>query len=200
MRGGLRRVCKNDRVLDDEEQPILTGLVALVSVALAVGLIVGLSALIGTKVLGIGGGSDVAVDSGGGATLYLPTPQKTDAPSGPLITLAPGEPTPSGTSSVEPTEAETAKPKKEISLSASQTAVSKFEQIDLTGVYIGGEGAILQVQRLEDGVWEDFPVTVSVSDSTFSTYVQTSRPGINEFRVIDLDTQRHSNSVRVRIG
>jgi hypothetical protein len=187
-------------VFDDEEKPILTGLVALVSVALAVGLIVGLSALIGTKVLGLGGGSDVSVDSGGGATLYLPTPQKTDAASGPLITLAPGEPIPSGTSSVEPTQSETAQPKKEISLSASQTAVSKFEQIDLTGVYIGGEGAILQVQRLEDGVWEDFPVTVSVSDSTFSTYVQTSHPGINEFRVIDLDTQRHSNSVRVRIS
>jgi len=85
-------------------------------------------------------------------------------------------------------------------LSASQTEVSKFEQIDLTGVYVGGEGAILQVQRLEDGNWEDFPVTVSVSNSTFSTYVQTSRPGVNEFRVIDLDTQRHSNSVRVRIS
>jgi hypothetical protein len=199
VRGGLRTVCNNDRVLNDEERPILTGLVALVSVALAVGLIVGISALVGTKVLGLGG-DDHAVDSGGGATLYLPTPQKTEAPSGPLITLAPGEPTPSGTSSVEPSDSATAKPKTEISLSASQTAVAKFEQIDLTGVYVGGEGAILQVQRLEDGSWQDFPETVSDSDSTFSTYVQTSRPGINEFRVIDLDSKRHSNSVRVKIS
>ena len=186
-------------MLHDEEQPILTGLVALVGVALAVGLILGFGVLVGTKVLGIGGGSDTAVDSGGGATLYLPTPQKTDGPSGPLITLAPGEPTPTDTVTDEPTESESVKPKKELSLSASQTSVSSFQQIDLTGVYVGGEGAILQVQRLEDGSWEDFPVTVSVSDATFSTYVQTSRPGINEFRVVDLDTGKHSNSVRVRV-
>jgi len=197
--GAQPKVCKNDRVLHDEEQPILTGLVALVSVALVIGVIVGVSALVGTKVLGIGGSSDTVSGSDGGATLYLPTPQKTQAPSGPLITLAPGEPTPTQSVTEEPTESESAKPEKEISLSASQTSVSSFQQIDLTGVYIGGEGAILQVQRREDGVWEDFPVTVSVSDATFSTYVQTSRPGINEFRVIDLDTKKHSNSVRVRV-
>lgn len=186
-------------MLNDEEQPILTGLVALVSVALAVGLIIGISALVGARMFGLGGDSDVASDSGAGATLYLPTPQKTQSASGPLITLAPGEPTPSDTFSEEPTESPSAL-EPEISLSASSTSVQPFEQIDLTGVYVGGEGAILQVQRLEGGTWKPFPVTVSVSDATFSTYVQTSRPGINEFRVIDLDTQLASNSVRVKIS
>jgi len=185
-------------VLNDEDRPILTGMVALVSVALAVGLIVGIGAFMGARFVGLGGDSDVVADPNGGATLYLPSPAKTSGPSGPLITLAPGEPTPTETFT-EPTESESAEPKRQLSLSASATSVRPFEKIDLTGVYTGGEGAILQVQRLEGGSWEDFPVTVSVSDATFSTYVQTSRPGVNEFRVIDLDTGKHSNSVRVRI-
>ncbi len=59
-----------------------------------------------------------------------------------------------------------------------------MEQIDLTGVYPGGEGAILQVQRFENGTWTDFPASpVSVSDQTFSTYVQTGQPGVQRFRM-----------------
>ena len=185
-------------MLNDEERPILSGLVALVSVALAVGLVIGISALIGTRMFGLGGDSDTSSDSGAGATLYLPTPEKTQSASGPLITLAPGESTPA-TTITEPVESPSGLEAR-ISLSASSTSVTPFEQIDLTGVYVGGEGAILQVQRLEGGVWKPFPVTVSVSGSAFSTYVQTSRPGINEFRVIDLDTQLASNSVRVKIS
>ena len=75
-----------------------------------------------------------------------------------------------------------------------------MEQIDLTGVYPGGEGAILQVQRFTNGKWTDFPVTVSVSDETFTTYVQTSQPGANKFRVVDSDTDLISNEVRVTVG
>ena len=87
-----------------------------------------------------------------------------------------------------------------ISLSASQTAVGPMDQIDLTGTYPSGEGAILQVQRFEGGSWSDFPVTVSVSNQTFSTYVQTSQPGENRFRVVDTDTRRVSNEVKVSVG
>ena len=75
-----------------------------------------------------------------------------------------------------------------------------MEQIDLTGVYPGGEGAILQVQRFTNGKWQDFPVTVSVSDETFTTYVQTSQAGENKFRVVDSDTDLISNEVRVTVG
>jgi hypothetical protein len=75
-----------------------------------------------------------------------------------------------------------------------------MQQIDLTGVYPGGEGAILRVQRFESGQWQDFPVTASVSNQTFSMYVQTSRPGVNKFRVIDTDSQLASNAVRVTVG
>ena len=75
-----------------------------------------------------------------------------------------------------------------------------MEPIDLTGVYPGGEGAILQVQQFTDGKWDDFPVTTPVSDETFTTYIQTSQPGLNKFRVIDTKTGETSNEVRVRIG
>jgi hypothetical protein len=178
------------------ERPVLTGLIALVGVGILVGLFLGGAALAATKVLGIDGDGDTS-NSSSEQSMYLPKPSKTQAESGPLITLPPD---PSGTSAPtdEPTEEQT--PDKAISLSAGQTAVGAMEQIDLTGVYPGGEGAILQVQRFQGGQWIDFPVTASVSNETFSTYVQTSQPGRNRFRVVDTDTGLESNEVRVTVG
>jgi hypothetical protein len=59
---------------------------------------------------------------------------------------------------------------------------------------------VLQVQRKEGGSWSDFPVSVTVSDGRFSTYVQTGRSGPNRFRVRDTDSKRVSNPVTVRVG
>lgn len=187
-----------DRPGQREGHPVITGLLALVGVGVTVGLVLGGAALAATHLLGLG---DDAATSGATnqQSMYLPKPSKTQPASGPLITLAPD---PAGTStqtpSAQPTHEES--PKKEISLSAGQTAVVAMEQIDLTGVYPGGEGAILQVQRFTDGSWTDFPVTVSVGNETFSTYVQTSQAGINRFRMVDTDTGLRSNEVRVTIG
>lgn len=186
--------------LEDADRPVVTGLVALLAVGLVIGLVLGVATLIGTRVLGLGG------DDGGTVTaretLFLPTPSPTEPDDGPLITLAPSdEPssTSTATSEPSPTETESEKPERDIALSASQTAVAPMEQIDLTGVYPSGEGAILQVQRFEGG-WEDFPVTVSVSGGTFATYVQTGRTGRQRFRVVDTDTGEASNEVRVQVG
>ena len=183
-----------------ERHPVITGLIALVSVGLVVGLIAGVAALVGTHVLGLGGAEASSGGGGGKATLYLPKPQKTQSASAPLITLAPGD-TPSSDSSQpsEPSDSATEQ-KTQISLSAGENSVAPMQQIDLTGVYPGGEGAILRVQRFESGQWQDFPVTASVSNQTFSTYVQTSRSGVNKFRVIDTDSQLASNAVRVTVG
>jgi hypothetical protein len=183
----------------EKERPVLTGLVALVAVAAVVGALLGVAALVGTRVLGLGNAQTTSGDATGGDSLYLPEPQPTRSGTGPLITLAPGEPTPTDGTGV-PSDITTKKPKREISLSAGQTSVGSFQRIDLTGVYALGEGAILQVQRNEGGTWQDFPVTMSVSGGSFSTYVQTSQPGVNEFRVIDTDTGTKSNSVKVRVG
>ena len=183
-----------------ERHPVITGLIALVSVGLVVGLIAGVAAMVGTRVLGLSGAEADSGGGGGKATLYLPKPQKTQAPSDPLITLAPGETPSSGSSQPsEPSDSET-KQETKISLSAGENSVAPMQQIDLTGVYPGGEGAILRVQRFESGQWQDFPVTASVSNQTFSTYVQTSRSGVNKFRVIDTDSQLASNAVRVTVG
>ncbi len=187
----------------DERHPIVAGLLALLAVGLTVGLVLGGAALAATQVLGVGGDDSASDDASSDASLYLPHPEKTGRADGPLITLDPGgqqseESEPKGPES-DPTESET-EDKDPISLSAGQTEVGPMEPIDLTGVYPGGEGAILQVQQFTDGKWDDFPVTTPVSDETFTTYIQTSQPGLNKFRVRDSKSGDTSNEVRVRIG
>jgi hypothetical protein len=186
----------------DARHPIVSGVLALLAVGLTVGVILGGAALAATKVLGVGDDDTANDDSSSGASLYLPRPKKTDGPEGPLITLAPNDQktdeTESGGPKSDPTESEAEK--NAISLSAGQTAVGPMEPIDLTGVYPGGEGAILQVQQFTDGKWDDFPVTTPVSNETFTTYIQASAIGLNRFRVIDTNSGKTSNEVRVRIG
>lgn len=177
---------------DTEDRPVLTGLIALVAVAAVIGIIGGLFALLGSKVLGLDG--DAAAASGESATsdasLYLPEPTITSE------TVVPETSTSPTNTPAEPTSSSST----EITLSAGQQSVSAMQQIDLDGTYPAGEGAILQVQRFEAGAWEDFPVTMSVSNQTFSTYVQTSQPGANKFRVIDTDKDLFSNEVVVTVG
>jgi len=179
------------------DRPILTGLVALVGVGLVVGLVLGGGALAATRLLGLGGEeeSSSTAEATERDTLVLPEPEETDEPDGPLITLRP-DPQQSDRPSQEPTEEED----EGITLSAGQTQVSPMGQIDLTGVYPGGEGAILQVQRFEGGAWGDFPVTASVSNETFSTYIQTGQTGVNRFRMLDTDSGDASNEVKVTVG
>ena len=179
--------------------PVLTGLLALAAVAVTVGLILGGGALAATRVLGIGG-DDPSSDSSSssGESMYLPKPEPTQSESGPLITL---DADPQGSVDPSPTdETSEAEPESKIALSADQTEVGSMERIYLTGTYPGGEGAILQVQQWEGGAWGEFPVTASVSNETFTTYIQTSQSGKNRFRVIDTDTGEASNEVRVTIG
>ena len=184
----------------DEGHPIVAGLGALVGVAVVVGLILGLVVLAGTQVLGLGGGSDGGSASDG-RTMYLPRPEKTPTASGPEITLAP-EPSATGKPhrKSSSTPSESASPRKQISLSASTTSAAPMEQFNMTGVYPGGEGAILTVQRFQNGSWQDFPATGSVSGEAFQIPVQTSQPGPNRFRVVDSDSGLESNEIRVTIG
>lgn len=175
----------------DKQHPVLTGLVALALVALLIGLLGGVAMLMGVKALGLDGGSvGGSGDEGSGGSLYLPKPTDTPTTAPPEETI---EPAPQASEAP-------ATPAAAISLSASQLSVSPMQQIDLTGTYPTGEGAILQVQRFENGGWSDFPVTASVSGRTFGTYVQTSRPGPNKFRMIDTDTGTTSNEVVVTVG
>lgn len=194
------------------DRPVLNGLVALVAVGLGVGLILALAALVGTKVLGFGGGDSSAGDgSSVHDSMYLPTPVETAGSSGPLITLHTEDPeTDEATATDEPEETEeteetestdTASPGTgEISLQAVDTTVSSGERIYFSGVYPGGEGAILWLQRWQDGAWADFPASVGVTNGTFSSYIFTGVGGLNRFRVIDRDDGTVSNEIRVTVG
>ncbi|MET0789003.1 MAG: hypothetical protein ABWY33_07165 [Cellulomonas sp.] len=188
-------------MVDRQEHPVLAGLLALVGVGLVVGMVLGFGALAATQVLGLDGGSE-STDTTARQSMYLPRPLKTKAPTGPLITLGGGaSESPSAEPSKKPGKSKTKEPRTQISLSAGQTAVGAMEQIDLTGTYPRGEGSVLRVERFDAGKWDDFAqITVLVSNETFSTYVQTSQPGVNRFRVVDTDTGASSNVVRVRIG
>lgn len=181
------------------EHPILAGLFALVAVAVVVGAVVGGGALAATRVLGLN--DEKALDAAitNNQTLFLPEPTDTGTPNED-ITLT-GVPSASTTPSAP--ESSPTKPDKEpppISLSAAQTAVGPMEQIDLTGTYPAGEGAILRVQQFKAGTWTDFQVTASVSGGLFTTYIQTGATGPNRFRMIDTDNGQISNEVKVQIG
>lgn len=196
---------------EEEEQPVLSGLVALVAVAVVVGLLAGIAALFASRLVGVdgssGGGGSANGEPAAGDTLYLPDPVPTDPGSGPLVTLAP---TDGGSSSSSASESATDKPKKNkkpkkpktaITLSQGAFEVGPGEQLYLSGIYPGGEGSVLDIQnRVGDGSWQDFPVDVSVSDETFTTYVQTGQTGTIEWRVVDKSRKLKSNVVRVRHG
>ncbi|SDD85363.1 hypothetical protein [Nocardioides lianchengensis] len=175
-----------------EGRPVLTGIVALVGVAVVVGLVLGGAALAATQVLGLGEDS-ATTQTSSAESLYLPTPSKTPDSNDPAITFAPGE----TSSAPAPTESE--EPEDEITLSLGKSEVGPMENIDLTGVYPDGEGAILQVERLAGEEWIEFPVTASVSNETFTTYVQTGQLGKNKFRMKDTDNGLVSNEVTVTV-
>jgi hypothetical protein len=179
-----------------KQHPVIAGLVALVAVGLAIGLLAGGGTLVATRVLGLGA-ETTATDSTARQSMYLPRPEKTT----PTETATP---VPTLSAASEPTGPvlTTKTPETGISLQAGQTQVGPMGRIDLTGSYPTGEGAVLQVQRATGpgDSWVDFPVTATVSGGTFSTYVQTGRSGPNRFRVIDTDTEQVSNEVTITIG
>jgi len=180
---------------DSEGHPVISGIAALAGVGIVVGLLISGGALAASSMLGLNGGDDSGTASSQ-QSMYLPKPSTTESPSGPLVTLQPGEETPTAS---EPTAPPT--PEFPISLSAAQTEVGPMEQIYLTGVYPSGEGAVVQVQRLENGNWEDFAsVDAVVTGGTFATYVETAQTGVNKFRVRDTDSDVVSNEVRVQVS
>ncbi|WP_151084166.1 hypothetical protein [Nocardioides cynanchi] len=180
----------------DEQRPVLAGLAALVGVALAVGLVAALAVVAGAHVLGLGGGRADGGPGAAGATMYLPKPQKTQPASGPSITLG-SAPT---SSSASHSPRVRTHPRKQISLQAGEQTVAPMGRIDLSGTYPGGEGAVLNVEKFSNGSWQGFySVSATVTNGTFSTYIQTGTPGVNRFRVVDSDTHIASNEIKVTI-
>lgn len=173
--------------------PVIWGLVAMLAVTLFVGGVLAAGAAVGAKALGFSDDPAATNEATVEETLYAPEPTDTGGTPTSYITLSdipePDEP------EYSPDEPETT-----ITLSAGQTAVGPMEPIDLTGTYPGGDGAILRVQQLKEGVWSDFPVTAPVNGEQFYTFIQASAIGAQQFRMIDTDTGEASNEVTVQIG
>lgn len=183
----------------EARHPIVSGLAALMAVALAVGIVVSLAALATTKVLGLGSTSS-ASGAADGASMYLPEPGSASEAGGPAFTLDPGETSSAPGEAAESEGAQTEAADTPISLTAAQQSVGSFGRIDLSGAYPSGNGAILRVERREGGRWVDFGVTIGLNGDSFDTYIQTSRAGRNVFRVVDSDTAARSNTVAVTVG
>ena len=181
-----------------EDRPVLTGLVALVGVAVVGGLLAGVGAIVGSHVLGLTGDDGSGNDEAQGqASLYLPDPVKTKDTGGPEITL---DATPSEQATEESPSEEPSieKPKHEITLSAGATSVGS-ENLYLSGVYPGGEGAILDIEyKVNDAPWREFNLDVNVSGQQFATYVYTSNTGTIKWRVWDKSKNLRSNAVTVK--
>jgi hypothetical protein len=187
---------------DPDESPrrqLVMGLAALVAVALVIGGVVSVVALGAVKVSGL---DDSAPKATAKPSLYIPSGTPTTgleggaSPTG--VPSGSASPDDSGSTSDSPSL--TPKPKA-ISLQATPRKVAPGQRVTLSGVYAKHEGATLRVQRSEPGGgWVDFPVTMGVVGGQFTTYVTTSRPGVNRFRVADPAAGKVSNAVRVTIG
>ena len=185
----------------DHDHPVTTGLLALGGVGLVVGLLLSGAALAGTEVLGLGGdsGSGQGGQAAARESMYLPTPSPTPADTAPLIMLAPDAATYSAASAAPATSLPPAAAA--ISLQASATQVRPGERIDLSGTYPAGEGATLAVERKTGDAWGPFvDVTATVRGGSFTTYIRTSQPGPNTFRVRDVSSDLTSNEVTFTIG
>lgn len=193
---------------DGEENPIASGLVALVAVAVVVGLLAGIAVLAGTRLLGLGGdgGGSSTGDDGGGGSLVMPDPVPTERESDPLITLAPTEtetteaasasPSPSKTPVDKETEAEA-----ELVLTASPSSVANGEEVMLSGTYLRGGASVLEIwYKVDDGAWEEFTLDVNVSGGIFQIYVQTWRTGDIQWQVRDESANIKSDPVTVHHG
>lgn len=193
---------------DEEENPVLSGLAALVAVAVVVGLLAGIAVLLGTRLLGLSGETSLASDEpAAGATMYLPDPVETERAEDPAITLLPtdteapeprkGKPAPSpteATSSPAATEAA-------LNLSASPLAAEVGESVMLSGTYVNGEGSVIDIWRkVDDGAWEEFNVDAYVSGGVFQVNVQNYQPGRVAWKVRDAANKVESDPVTVTYG
>lgn len=195
----------SDQLPGRDENPVVSGVVALLAVAVVVGVLAGIGALAATRWLGIDGSSELDNgEPGAGDTLYMPKPRKTAAADGPLVTLAPSDsPTDFVTETTpdEPRTENTRDVDPNLSLTAGSTSVAAGEELMLSGTYVGGEGSVLDIYyNVDDSGWEEFPLDTNVSGGIFQTFVATWKTGRVEWRVQDESSGRRSNSVAVTIA
>ncbi|HET7356706.1 MAG TPA: hypothetical protein VFJ09_08535 [Nocardioidaceae bacterium] len=182
---------------------LVIGLVSLVFVSLIIGGVFSLFALGAVNVAGLANSGPAPKPS-----LYMPPLSKHPSPgAGPSVSPSPAAPSSPASTEAPAAQSPSASPTKrhhhrrhQITLAASPLHASPSERIDLSGRYPGGDGTVLQVQNYQSGSWTTFPVSVTVSGSTFRTYIYSGNPGPQRFRVVDTSSGRASNPVTVTIG
>lgn len=190
---------------DEEENPVVTGLVALVAVAVVIGLLAGIAVLLGSRMLGLSGDTDLASDEpAAGATMYLPDPVATSRAPDPAITLLPTDtasrPPRETATRPSPTETETESTDAQLNLNASPLQASAGDYIMLSGTYFNGASSVLDVwRRIDDGEWQEFNADVSVSGGIFQAQVQPLQAGVTQWKVVDPANRLESDPVTVRI-
>jgi hypothetical protein len=183
---------------ENEEAPgrtLLMALGAMAGVALVVGVILGLVVMAVVRLSGVGEASTAADQAP--ESLYLPSYQPTKSPQDDGLGL-PGPTTSPSRSPSTPPSTPTPSPER-IELVVAPHDVAPGQRIDFRGVYEAGDGVSLQIQRKEDGVWSDFPVTTTVHGGTFDTWIETTHTGRTPYRVYDVAAGRASNVVVLTI-
>lgn len=189
---------------EENENPVTNGLVALVAVAIVVGLLGGIIALVGTRVVGLGGGSGSSGGDGvaAGDTLYMPDPQPTELDSRLLFTPIPTE-TDEETTEASPVETTRSTPEPSgdtaLTLSTATYDIAVGDPLTLSGIYENGEGSVLEVwNNVEGAGWQKFNATTNVSGSLFSVDVITYQSGEIEWQVRDPGSGMESNVITVQ--
>ena len=202
----------------ENDSPVANGLVALIAVALVIGLLAAIIALLGTRLVGLsggGGGSANGVEVGD--SLSLPPLEPTELDSGLLITLAPVEtptpsessdgplgigesatPSPSASSSPSAEETGDASGDRDLILQAADSSLKAGDELMLSGTYHGGEGAVLDIWYDVNGEgWQEFNLDANVYGGVFQAFVSTYKSGTITWQVRDPENGKKSNEVRV---
>lgn len=184
-----------------ENHVLVVGLrIVLVSLVVIVGILVVGRFLV--NALNLHADSDAGAGLGGPVPVSpivqpppSPTPTTSDAPTGTEDTSLPTLSEPPAPTDIPPTEPIPPG----LVLSISPTSVSSGETFVVSGTYAGRDGVQLQLQRLEDGIWADYPNQINVSMGAYSTTASSTMAGANSFRVFDQNANRASNVVTVLV-
>lgn len=88
---------------------------------------------------------------------------------------------------------------KSITIKSDKTTAKAWTKVSFSGKTSGiAKNTVVQVQRLQNGKWVNFPATTKVtSRATYSVWVQSGRVGVNKFRVVAANTASAPVSVTI---
>ncbi len=180
-------------------------LVGLLAFGVAIGLVVSYLSTNALRAAGIDDADPATSTATSSATREPATPStrsgrpgsKTDRPSDKASDKGAAKP------SAKPSKPRTKNtPARAGTLSAGQTEVAAFDQVQLRGRLRGvAAGTRVQVERREAGRWARFPVTTTTGrGGSFETAVALGQPGRNVLRVRAPGTPRVTPVVTITVG